>query len=393
MPPIVRHHGIQVYGVIDANLPIYPTEISTIGLVGTAAEGPESALIRNRTEAVELFGERDGAHTIPDALDAIWDQKIGPQVAVCRVDIADGATPAEMKSAIIGGVDGATGDRTGVHALVSCSSELKVTPRILIVPGWAHDVDVITEMLPIAEASKAHIIADGPGTTDADAIAFRENFGSRRVYVVDSMVRVWDPVINNHVIQPASPRVAGLIAKTDQTHGFWHSISNKELYGISGTNRPIGYNPQDPSSQATFLNNNEVTVIVQDDGWRVWGNRTCSADPRNPFLPWSRTADFIDESIAQAIKRLIDEPINQGFINSVIESVQAYLDWLRRNGAILGGECWADQGLNTKESLMQGRLYINFNVTFPPPAEHIILQRAITDKHFGNLEFTRQVNL
>lgn len=63
-------------------------------------------------------------------------------------------------------------------------------------------------------------MADGPSTNDADAIAYRQLFGSRRVFIVDPMVQVFNTVIASAVNEPASARVAGLIARTDQQDGI-----------------------------------------------------------------------------------------------------------------------------------------------------------------------------
>ena len=43
-------------------------------------------------------------------------------------------------------------------------------------------------MIGIAERLKAVIIADGPNTDDADAIAYSKDFGSKRVFLVDPKV-------------------------------------------------------------------------------------------------------------------------------------------------------------------------------------------------------------
>jgi hypothetical protein len=97
--------------------------------------------------------------------------------------------------------------------------------------------EVLAEMLGIAERLQAHIIADGPNTTDAAAIQLNSDFGSRRIYVVDP----W--VLRSGVSIPASSAIAGLINKIDNELGFWWSPSNHEINGIQGTARAIDYQP------------------------------------------------------------------------------------------------------------------------------------------------------
>ncbi|WP_146023880.1 phage tail sheath subtilisin-like domain-containing protein, partial [Bartonella bovis] len=83
-------------------------------------------------------------------------------------------------------------------------------------------------------------------------------FGSKRVVMVDPFVSV---LRKGKISQePASSLAAGVIAKTDFTHGFWHSPSNKEINGISGTARPIDFAIGDSSSRANLLNEKHITT-------------------------------------------------------------------------------------------------------------------------------------
>ena len=63
-------------------------------------------------------------------------------------------------------------------------------------------------------------IADGPNTTEADAITDRDKFGSDRLYIVDPAVRVFDPVTTAYIERPASGYVAGILSRMDATRGF-----------------------------------------------------------------------------------------------------------------------------------------------------------------------------
>ncbi|QSB03238.1 hypothetical protein JWZ98_10055 [Methylomonas sp. EFPC1] len=128
----------------------------------------------SRVAADKLDTLGDKAGTLPDALDAIFDQA-GAMVVVIRV--TEGVDFAATKSNIIGA------GTTGVHAFLASESVVHVTPRILIAPGYSHDQAVVAELLGIADRLKAVIIADGPNSTDANAITYRGNFGSKRVYV------------------------------------------------------------------------------------------------------------------------------------------------------------------------------------------------------------------
>lgn len=243
---------------------------------------------------------------------------------------------------------------------------------------------VVSELLGIANRLRAVIIADGPNTNDADAIAYRGDFGSKRVYVVDPKVLVLDED-GTTITDWSSPRVAGLIARTDNERGFWWSPSNQEIYGIQGTARTIDFVLGDKSSRANLLNENEVATIIRQDGFRLWGNRTCSSDPKWAFLCVVRTADIINDSLLRAHMWAVDRGITKQYVNDVTEGVNAYLRNLVGLGAILGGTCWADPDLNTADQIADGKVYFDFDFTPVYPAEHIIFRSHLTNDYISEV--------
>lgn len=329
---------------------------------------------RNEAAGLDTLGTKEG--TLPDAIDGIFDQA-GAMVVVIRV--AEGVDFDATKSNIIGGAN------AGVQVFLAAESVIHVTPRILIAPGFTHDSAVVAELLGIADQLKAVIVADGPNTDDAGAISYRQNFGSKRVYIIDPNVKVWDTVSNSEISLPASARVAGMIAKSDNERGFWWSPSNREIYGITGTSRAVGFALGDANARANYLNENEVATVIQKDGYRLWGNRTCSADPKWAFLSVVRTADMIHESLLRAHLWAVDRNITKTYLDDVVEGVNDYLRHLTTVGAILGGSCWADPDLNTPDQISQGKVYFDFDFTPPYPAEHITFRSHLVNDYIQEL--------
>ncbi|GGD41866.1 hypothetical protein GCM10011335_50720 [Aureimonas glaciei] len=270
------------------------------------------------------------------------------------------------------------------------------TPRILLAPGFTgnrpEDPDnagiflanpVVSELVGIAERLRAIIVADGPNSNDAAAIAYSSDWGSKRVYVVDPFVKVQrgTAIVN----EPASSAVAGLIAKIDNDRGFWWSPSNQNINGILGTARPIDFALGDINSRANFLNEANVTTIIREDGYRLWGNHTCSSDEKYTFLNVVRTADIINDSILRAHLWAVDRNITKTYIDDVEESVNAYIRTLVAMGAIAGGRCYADPDLNSPSSIAEGKVW--FNVEFTPyyPAEHVIFRSRITNDYLEDI--------
>jgi phage tail sheath protein FI len=331
----------------------------------------------SRTEAAALGTAGD----LPAAIDGIFDQG-GARVVVVRV--AEGADPAETLANVIGGVDG-SGANTGLQAFLDARANTGVVPKILIAPGYSANVAVTSEMIAIADRLRAVVIADGPNTTDVEAIQFRDNFGSQRVMVVDPWVTVFDTVTQTEIAQPPSARAAGIIARTDAERGFWWSPSNKLMNGITGTARPVSFALNDPNTRANLLNGAEVTTIVQDRGWRLWGNRGTSADPLWAFLAVRRTADAIEESIEAAQLWAMDRPFSAQLLRDIRDSVAAFLRTLQAQGAILGGTCWLDPELNTEATLKAGQLYVNYDFEPPAPLERLTFHAYRNGDYYSDL--------
>jgi len=331
--------------------------------------------------------------TLPAAMDAIFDQA-GAVVIVVRV--APGVDEAATMAAISGGVDG-NGKYTGAQAFIGAESLLGFAPRILIAPGFTHQRPddlvnvgmklanpVVSEMIGIAQRLRAVIIADGPNTTDADAIAYAGDFGSSRVYLVDPWVQRQD-ASGAIVLQPGSAVAAGLICYQDNANGFWWSPSNQTINGIVGVGRPVDFSLGDASARANLLNEKNVTTIIRQNGFRLWGNRTLSADPKWAFLSVRRTADIIHDSLLRAHLWAVDRNITKTYIEDVVEGVNAYLRDLVKIGAILGGKCWADPDLNSPAQLAAGKAYFDFDFTAPSPAEHITFRSHMVDDYLKEI--------
>lgn len=389
-------HGIQNVTVDDGARPISTVRSSTIGLIGTAPQADPLLFPLNkpvliagsRIEAAKLGSEG----TLPQTIDSIFDQ-IGAVIVVVRID--EGETPTETLANIIGGVDANTGTYEGVHAFLAAENITGFVPKILIAPGFTNTRiaavgetpaianPVVAELTGIAERLKAVIIADGPNTNDADAIAYAKDFGSKRIFLVDP--KVLKSVDGETSQEWASACVAGLIAKSDNERGWWWSPSNQEINGIVGTARAIDFAMGDANCRANLLNEKNITTIIRQQGYRLWGNRTLSVDPKWAFLCVVRTADMIDESLKAAHLWAVDRGITKTYVSDVVEGVNAYLRYLTNIGAILGGSCWADPELNTPDQIAQGKIYFDFDFTPVYPAEHIIFRSHLVNDYIKEI--------
>lgn len=375
-----RFHGVTVTLVDTGARTIALPSTSIIGLVDTFTPGPSTSakpndlvLLTSEREAIAAFGE-DSA--ITRAAKAVF---VRAKAVIVACGVARLEDPALQTSAIIGGVL-ASGQRTGLQALLDGKSRFNAQPRLLIAPKHSATQAVATAMDALAGKLRAIAIVDGPNTTDETVLAYAKEFGSKRVFMVDPGVQQWDTVTSATIDSPASAFTAGLFAWTDTEYGFWASPSNKELVGITGTSRPIEFLDGDETCRANLLNNANITTIIRDGGYRLWGNRTLSADSKWAFVTRVRTVDIVMDAILAGHKWAVDRSITKTYIKDVTDGLEAFMRDLKNQGAVINFEVYADIELNTASQLEQGKVYWNIRFTDVPPAENPIFRVEVTNQ-------------
>ncbi|MCE0916886.1 MULTISPECIES: phage tail sheath subtilisin-like domain-containing protein [unclassified Pseudomonas] len=373
-------HGVTVTNVDTGARNIALPSSSIIGLVDTFTEGPgvtakanDLVLITSEREAVAAFG---GNAAITKACRAVFARAKAVIVA-CGVAKVDDT--AEQISAIIGTV-GINGKRTGLQALLDGKSRFNAQPRLLIVPGHSSVNTIATALVGLADKLRGIAILDGPNTTEEQVLAYAKQFGAKRAFMVDPGVRYWDNEALATVDAPASAWVAGLFAYTDREYGFWASPSNKEFVGITGTTRAVEFLDGDDTCRANLLNNANIATIIRDDGFRLWGNRTLSSDPKWAFVTRVRTMDIVMDAILYGHKWAVDRSITATYVKDVTEGLQAFMRDLKNQGAIINFEVFADPELNTASHLEQGKVYWNIRFTDVPPAENPNFRVEVTNQ-------------
>ena len=371
MPSTSRFHGVTVTLVDTGARTIALPSSSIIGLVDTFTVAPEFSaqpgdlvLLTRESEAVAAFGP---GSAITRAAKAIFTRSKAVIVACGVAKLEDAAL---QTSAIIGGVK-ADGKRTGLQALLDGKSRFNAQPRLLVAPGHSATQAVATAMDGLATKLRAIAIVDGPNTTDEAAMEYAKNFGSKRIYMVDPGVQQFDTVASKTIDSPASAWAAGMFAYTDAEYGF---------VGITGTTRPIEFLDGDETCRANLLNNANIATIIRDDGYRLWGNRTLSSDPKWAFVTRVRTVDIVMDAILAGHKWAVDRSITKTYISDVTEGLQAFMRDLKNQGAVINFEVYADTELNTASQLEQGKVFWNIRFTDVPPAENPNFRVEVTNQ-------------
>lgn len=371
------HHGVRVIEITNGARPIRTITTAVIGFVATADDADAATFPLNRpvliTDVANAVGKAGTTGTLAATLDAIKDHG-SPLCVIVRV--AEGDTPAETKSNIIGTT--VNGLKTGIQALTAAPAQLGVTPRILGVPGY-DDEDVTAELVSIAQLTRGFVYASAFGcATKEEAVLYRNKFGARELMIIWPDFLRWDTTANASVTAPAVARALGLRAKIDQEVGWHKSLSNVPVNGVSGLSKDVYWSLQNPATDAGYLNANDVTTLINAKGYRFWGSRTCTEDPLFAFENYVRTAQVLADTMADAHLWAVDKPMHPTLARDIVDGVNAKMRELVANGYLIGGGAWLDQAKNQKEQLGAGKLTISYDYTPVPPLENLMFEQKIT---------------
>lgn len=379
------HHGVRVVEINEGTRPIRTISTGVIGLVATAEDADAAAYPLDTpvlvTDVQSAIGKAGVAGTLAASLDAIADQT-SPVIVVVRV--AEGET-TEATTANVVGTTNAAGKFTGMKALLTAQNTLRVKPRILGAPGLDTQ-PVAAELASIAQKLRAfgYIHANGCETKEA-ATAYRENFSQRELMLLWPEFVGFDVASASTTPAMTVARAMGLRAKIDEEIGWHKTLSNMGVNGVTGMDRDVFWDLQDPDTDAGYLNANEVTTLVQHNGYRFWGSRTCSDDPLFAFENYTRTAQILADTMAEAHDWAVDKPMSVTLMKDIMEGVNAKFRELKALGYIVDGNCWFDASFNTKEVLKSGKAYLDYDYTPVPPLENLVFQQRITDRYLVDL--------
>src|SRR5450830_391488 len=379
------HHGVRVIEINKGSRPIRTISTAVIGMVVTADDADADTFPLDTpvliTNVIAAQGKAGKSGTLLRTLKAIGKQA-KPLTIVVRVEEAD--DEAEQASNVIGGVS-VDGKYTGVKALLAAQAKLGVKPRILGAPGLDTKA-VVNELVSVAQSMRAFVYAWAYRcATVVDATSYRAQFGQRELMLIWPEFIDWDTDANADASISAVAYALGLRAKLDEQVGWHKTISNIVVNGPTGISKDVFFDLQDPATDAGVLNAKEVTTLINMNGYRFWGSRTCEAQGGYfPFENYTRTAHVLADTIAEAQLELIDVPLHPSLVTDLLESVNAKFRQLKNNGYIMGGEAWYDEQYNDKDTLKAGKLTIDYSYTPVPPLENLLFQQRITDQYLAD---------
>lgn len=378
MPITPRKHGVNIIEVKKGSIPrtvvassIWAVVVSASDADVTTFPAGKAVLVTNPEAALDKAGE---AGTAAVTLKAIAD--CGPSIGVVvRIDEPAGATPAEIEA------DQTVKVIAALQSIRLAEQTLQVRPRIIAAPGL-DDEPVAVALGVLAPKLNGMAYARNDGDTPQEVAAYREKFAVRELMLIDRDFTAPRGADVN-ALSYATARAVGLRAMIDREIGYHKTISNVPVPGVNGITSPRTWDLNSSDTEMGLINGADTTGLIQRTGFRFWGNRTCSADPRFSFESAVRTNQIIREIIVDALFPYIDQPLTANLAAHLIESINALLRREVLAGRIIGGKAFLAAG-NTPDQLSAGKLRLGYRFTDAAPLEDLGVESEITDEFYAD---------
>lgn len=364
-------HGIKITESLAGTRPIAGVATQVIGLVAAASDADATAfpaatpvLVTDIRRAIEKAGDLG---TLAKSLEAIADQT-NTVAVVTRIVEGNGENAAATTK---------TNTIAGVNKMLQAEAAVGVRPRILGAPGLDTE-DVAAALAAVAQKLRGFAYAScDVADTVAEAVTYRAEFAARELMLIypDTSKGGGDMIA----------RALGLRSKIDQQVGWHKTLSNVAINGVTGLAQALSFDMLSNETDAGVLNEAEVTTLIRANGYRFWGNRTCSDDPLFAFESVVRTNYALQDEIAAGLTWAIDKPLGAGLVKDILETINARFRSLKAQGRIIGAEAWFDKSLNPSTNLAAGKLRIPYRYTACAPAESIEIMPQITDEFYATI--------
>jgi len=189
-------------------------------------------------------------------------------------------------------------------------------------------------------------------------------------------IKVSDPHTNREKLVPPGGHVAGIMARSDATHGVHAAPANEPVRGALELQHQITKDEQD------ILNPRGINCIrsFQGRGIQLWGARTTSSDPSWKYINVRRLFLYVEQSIEEGTEWAVFESNDKDLWARVRQSVENFLTTVWRDGGLQGST--ADEAFYvkcgdetmTQDDIDNGRLIVEIGISPVKPAEFVVFR-------------------
>ncbi len=295
-------------------------------------------------------------------------------------------------------VEGVRDDRTGVRGIfeideitmLACPDLMRAYEAQLLDLEQVHGIMELMVSLcegaangDVPNPPNRMVLLDPPSdrTKPQDVVQWLSAFNRRSMFA--ALYYPWIKVPNPRnsgrpILVPPCGHMMGVWGRTDETRGVYKAPANELPRGVIGLGYDVNFREQE------LLNPIGINCIraFPNRGIRVWGARTLVEPDKTEwrYISVRRLISYIEKSIELGTQWAVFEPNDEDLWMRVKRTISNFLERIWREGALFGAtpeeafyvKC--DAELNTPETMILGRLYVEIGVCPVRPAEFVVFR-------------------
>ena len=270
------------------------------------------------------------------------------------------------------GIDGGSGNRTGIQALEDIEEI-----SLVAVPGlWSSTVNSAVIQHCEQLRYRFGVIDARDGLSIQGIRDFRDAIDTKYAALYYPWIEVRDPSVHRNVIAPPSLHMVGLYARVDVNRGVHKAPANEVIGAITRIAQDVNQREQD------MLNPSGINALrfFPGRGNRVWGARTLSSDSAWRYINVRRIFIYVEASIDRGTQWVVFEPNDEPLWARVRATITNFLTSTWRSGMLQGStpdEAFfvkVDRTTMTQDDIDNGRLICLIGIAPVKPAEFVIFR-------------------
>jgi len=357
-----RAKGTGLYALLKARtvLGVVPRMVGAPGYTGHGNIAVDDVIITN--------GGEEYTHA-----DVVFDPPGAAGEAIIKDGMITGVNMTAPGDYPQGTVLKVTFDGDGNGAAANVTTQLLANPICAALP------EVLNVLL-------AHAVVGSPGSSQLDALMWRQTLSDPRLIPVDNWQIIQMPGVADDEYQDGAAAVLGLAARVDFKHGglpFW-SFSGQPIQGILGLKHNYTFSLVDGATQGQELLAQNIGVTergelgdetaISASGFVFAGLWNASTDPLQWFYNKRRGRDWTHLALMKSIRlRLGTENVTPQGVQDVINDMNAIGSYLISKKAVLGFKVSFNGNDNSPNELRQGNFAISYNQEEPAPIAQVTI--------------------
>ena len=287
---------------------------------------------------------------------------------------------AVTKEDLIGGYDAATGKESGLEVLRQVYPRTGIPAALILAPGWSHIPEVGAVMLTKCEGVNGVFSAECLLDLDTAETALytdvpqaKEDSGYQNPYAVVLWPMVEEAGKTIYFSAMYGARVSNLDTSNDNVPSLYPSnriLSMDRAVLADGTEVFMD------REQANTLAGAGVVTLINEQGWRAWGNNTSAypevTDPKDRWIACRRMFTWMANRLITTYNEKVDSPANYRLIESICDSENIALNSYVAAGKLAGGRVEFNEEENRVENILTGQVVFRIYIAAFTPAEDIV---------------------